>query len=172
MFLMRKKKGVHVLVAVLDLQPPGMSCTGSRREQGEQLEAAVGDLLDQATSAPSSAGPVWGLCADYQSAVGAHAKARESLLKQARGRTFCLATDCATCEYILLCQSRVAEQGFHSFLLTCCAMLLRISQACLSTSHPEAEGKIATKMSRCLTTILCAGAGAAGQRLAEGRGAL
>ena len=64
-----------------------MSCTGSRREQGDQLEAAVGELLDQASSAPSCLGPVWGLSAEYQSAIGAHAKARESLLKQAKGRT-------------------------------------------------------------------------------------
>ena len=40
-----------------------MLCTGSGREQGEQLEAAVGELLDQACSAPASAGPLHGASA-------------------------------------------------------------------------------------------------------------
>ena len=43
----------------------------------------MGELLDQASSAPASAGPLWGICADYQSAVGQQAKAREALLRQA-----------------------------------------------------------------------------------------
>ena len=74
-----------------------LNSTGGRRDPDAQLERTVGEALKQASAAASGAGGlIWDLYADYYTATGFPASAREAALKQVRSCCGCfISNSCA-----------------------------------------------------------------------------